>query len=177
MAERGKAAGKAATRAAEGIVGRIAKEGYDDVTEPLAREATETGAKGASKARSWAGNPQDWNRNGVDLPHGYPEAKDFPIMREVHVLDGDLRGGGHRHGTGIPGKSEFPADWPDEKILAACKDVARNPDATPAHQDNGRWRAMGIRDGVPLTVVMQPDGTLWTGWPGNDMLSWPRNRS
>jgi hypothetical protein len=35
--------------------------------------------------------------------------------RIVHVLEGDSTGGGHRHGTGKPGKTEFPAGWNDEK--------------------------------------------------------------
>jgi len=29
--------------------------------------------------------------------------------RRTHILDGDETGGGHRHGTGKPGKTEFPA--------------------------------------------------------------------
>ena len=31
--------------------------------------------------------------------------------RAKHILDGDSHGGGHRHGTGKPGKTEFPASW------------------------------------------------------------------
>ena len=33
-----------------------------------------------------------------------------------HILDGDGTGGGHKAGTGKPGKSEFPKDWSDAKI-------------------------------------------------------------
>ena len=40
--------------------------------------------------------------------------------RRHHILDGEVRpngtyGGGHRAGTGYPGKSEFPARWSDDR--------------------------------------------------------------
>ncbi len=31
--------------------------------------------------------------------------------RKSHILDGDSSGGGHRYGTGKPGKSEFTEDY------------------------------------------------------------------
>ena len=36
-------------------------------------------------------------------------------------------GGGHRPGTGISGKTKFPANWSDEKILHEISDVATDP--------------------------------------------------
>lgn len=35
-----------------------------------------------------------------------------------HILDGDLTGGGHGAGRGIPGKREFPARWGDARTIA-----------------------------------------------------------
>src|SRR5579862_9269387 len=46
-----------------------------------------------------------------------PESLELPAERAAHILDGDRWGGGHRHGTGRPGKTEFPADWDDERII------------------------------------------------------------
>jgi len=86
--------------------------------------------------------------------------------RMVHILDGDSTGGGHRHGTGKPGKTEFPAGWNDEKITNALLDVARRPDQQPGHQKwNDRWVARGTRDDVEVVVVISGDGRIWSGWP------------
>ena len=37
----------------------------------------------------------------------------------THILDGDATGGGHAPGTGVPGKSEFPAGWSRDRIMDA----------------------------------------------------------
>jgi Bacterial EndoU nuclease len=90
--------------------------------------------------------------------------------RTTHILHGDEDGGGgHRHGTGIPGKTEFPANWEDKKIIDAVVDVARRPDLTPKHQEwNDRWVARGTRDDVEVVVVVARDGRIWTSWPTPD---------
>ena len=75
------------------------------------------------------------NRPALDALRVSPE-------RHVHILDGDAdgSGGGHRHGVGKPGKTEFPANWDDEKVIATVLDVARKPDKPPTHQDwNDTW--------------------------------------
>jgi hypothetical protein len=55
--------------------------------------------------------------------------------RSAHILDGDAYGGGHRHGTGRPGKTEFPAGWTDQKVIDTARDIARKPDQPPVRQD------------------------------------------
>ena len=85
--------------------------------------------------------------------------------RKKHILDGDDTGGGHRHGTGKPGKTEFPANWDDEKVLDMARDVARHPDEPPVHQDNGRWFTTGKREDVEIVAIVEPDAQIWTGWP------------
>lgn len=94
-----------------------------------------------------------------------PDSIELPPERAGHILDGDVWGGGHRHGTGRPGKTEFPVDWDDERITGHVADVARNPDAQPVWQPNHRWRVHGERDGVEIYVVVLPDGRIWTAWP------------
>jgi hypothetical protein len=86
--------------------------------------------------------------------------------RTIHVLDGDSTGGGHRHGTGKPGKTEFPAGWKDEKIIDNVLDVARKPDTPPVRQDrNDTWLCTGTRANVEVSVVIARSGEIVTGWP------------
>jgi hypothetical protein len=86
--------------------------------------------------------------------------------RATHILDGDATGGGHRHGTGKPGKTEFPASWDDGKVIDTVLDVARQPDPTPRHQEwNDRWVTRGTRDDVGIVAVIQRDGRIWSAWP------------
>ncbi len=114
------------------------------------------------------------NRPPMDALRVSPE-------RRAHILDGDADGGGgHRHGTGNPGKTEFPASWTDEKIVDVLKDVARRPDHPPGHQEwNDRWVARGTRDDVEVAVVIARDGRIWTGWPtpgGPGVVKNPKER-
>jgi hypothetical protein len=46
----------------------------------------------------------------------------------MHILDGDATGGGHRHGTGKPGETEFPSSWTDDQIIWDVESVATKPD-------------------------------------------------
>ena len=86
------------------------------------------------KQMAASGHP---DRPSLDSLHVPPE-------RAGHILDGDRWGGGHRHGTGRPGKTEFPAGWDDEKIIGHVLDVARAPDDAPVFQANRRWRVPSL---------------------------------
>jgi hypothetical protein len=87
--------------------------------------------------------------------------------RNTHILDGDeTGGGGHRHGVGKPGKTEFPASWDDAKIISTALNVARGPDGPPVRQDwNDTWLCAGTRDGVDVSVVVHRSGEILTSWP------------
>ncbi|HLK78580.1 MAG TPA: EndoU domain-containing protein [Streptosporangiaceae bacterium] len=99
------------------------------------------------------------NRPDIDALRVTPE-------RATHILDGDKTGGGHRHGTGKPGKTEFPASWDDRKVIDSILDVGRRPDSTPGHQEwNDRWVVRGARDDVGIVAVIERDGRIWTAWP------------
>jgi len=69
----------------------------------------------AADGRSYEAADSRADRSGwdsVDAPDR-PPAEDIRVSdeRATHILDGDEDGGGgHRRGTGIPGKTEFPAD-------------------------------------------------------------------
>ena len=57
-----------------------------------------------------------------------------------HILDGDgdFGGGGHRYGTGKPGKSEFPQNWDDNRIIESIIDVAKDPKSSVTQSWGGR---------------------------------------
>jgi hypothetical protein len=89
-----------------------------------------------------------------------------PADRRTHILDGvPGDGGGHRHGTGQPDKTEFPAAWNDDRVIDAALAVAHDPDQPPHQQRNGRWQMSGSHDGVDIVAIVQSDGALWTAWP------------
>ncbi len=95
---------------------------------------------------------------------------------ETHILDGDGpgKGGGHRAGTGKSGKSEFPPNWSDDKIKGEISDVATDPNSVRTPQQNGRIKVQGTRDGIDITVIVEPSGRggrIVTGFPTNT----PRN--
>jgi hypothetical protein len=124
-------------------------------------------AGGAELASGTARTRSAWD---VEVVGGHPERPPPDSLhvapeRARHILDGDRWGGGHRHGTGRPGKTEFPSGWGDEKIIGHVMGVARNPDEPPVFQANRRWRVHGQRDGVGINVIVQPDGRIWSAWP------------
>ena len=95
-----------------------------------------------------------------------PEDIDVTPERTTHILDGNKTGGGHRHGVGKPGKTEFPGSWDDEKIMSHVLDVVRRPDSAPVLQHrNNRWICSGTRDGVEVTAIVLRSGEIWTAWP------------
>ena len=94
---------------------------------------------------------------------------------KTHILDGEVRpdgsySGGHRPGTGYPGKSEFPKGWSDERILHEISDVATDPAAVRTLQGPNTQIVTGTRGGVEIKVVVR-NGRIVTGYPTNT----PRN--
>ena len=109
-------------------------------------------------------SPRSPGDNADALTRPPLDALRIPPERAIHILDGDATGGGHRYGTGTLGKTEFPASWDDDRILNAITFVARSPESV--HQQwNQSWKARGEFDNVRTTVIIEPDGTIWTGWP------------
>ena len=117
--------------------------------------------------RSRAERPERSGWDAADAENRPPlDAIRVTPERRTHILDGDAFGGGHRHGTGKPGKTEFPASWSDEKILDTLLDAARRPDRAPQRQErNGNWVTRGTRDDVEVVAIVAGDGRVWSGWP------------
>ncbi len=134
-----------------------------DVSRPVDAQPAEVRSRAEYYEELRAANNQmaadgHSDRPPLDSLHVAPD-------RAKHILDGDRWGGGHRHGTGRPGKTEFPAGWDDEKIIGHVLGVARAPDDSPVFQANRRWRVHGHRDEAGITVIIQPDGRIWSAWP------------
>jgi hypothetical protein len=129
------------------------------------RKADGEAARGGEDSADTRADHSGWDEidaeNGPDI-----DALRVTPERATHILDGDATGGGHRHGTGKPGKTEFPASWGDGKIISTLLDVARRPDSAPGHQEwNDRWVARGTRDDVGIVAVIERDGRIWSAWP------------
>ena len=62
----------------------------------------------------------------------------------------------------------IPFRLDDEKIIGHVLAVARAPDDPPVFQANRRWRVHGHCDEVGITVIIQPDGRIWSAWPDAD---------
>lgn len=124
--------------------------------------------------------PTGWDAPGVkDHPkRPVPEKIRLPDDRRSHILGGDATGGGHRYGTGRPGKTEFPERWDDSTASEHILNVGRHP-ASVKLQDNGRWKVTGNRDRVELSVVVEPDGQVWTAYPkagGDGVMKNPKRQ-
>lgn len=127
-----------------------------------------------------AGGPVEV-RDGVDLPQGYVAAvADLSPARRTHILDGDATGGGHRAGTGRPGKTEFPASWSDDDIIRAVMDTARRPqtvvDQAPQRES---YLVSAEHGGVTVQVAVSRAGEVLTGYPapgGPGVVRNPRGR-
>ncbi|MBB3951688.1 EndoU domain-containing protein [Aureimonas jatrophae] len=117
---------------------------------------TETEPLDTEKEREEACRNCRKDKNGNDI---------IPEDRAKHILDGDKSGGGHRAGTGKPGKTEFPTDWSDDDILDGVADVAQNGQTVrPAHRPGEAVKGGTVRD-VDIEVVVKPDGSVRTGYP------------
>lgn len=91
--------------------------------------------------------------------------------RRSHILDGEVRpngtfGGGHRAGTGYPGKSEFPASWSDDQIMHYISDVATDPLSTTVRTQGRDVFVAGTRDRIDIEVLIR-NGEIWTAYPTN----------
>lgn len=125
--------------------------------QALRAAADTAGTSADTSPQSAWGNADAFTRPPLD-------ALRIPPERVIHILNGDATGGGHRYGAGKPGKTEFPANWDEDKIIDSILSVARSPDSASL-QRNGRWLAEGVRDQVALAVVIMTDGRIWTAYP------------
>lgn len=88
-----------------------------------------------------------------------------PIGKHVDLTNG--RGGhilaNHRAGAGKPGKTEFPANWSDQRIIHHVSDVATDPRSVRGVDSRGTPYAENYRDGVKIRVTFFPDSHVRSG--------------
>ncbi len=88
--------------------------------------------------------------------------------RIKHILYGDETGGGHKHGQNTPCKSEFPANWNDEKIIETVNHIATDGNTDWKQQDNGYFVSDTKIEDLKIRVVMDKDeGEIITAYPVN----------
>lgn len=81
----------------------------------------------------------------------------------AYALDGaEGVAGGHRAGTGIPGQSEFPVGWDEDKVREAIESVlwGDDPNRNITPSKNGVV-FRGLHDGVILAVPVHNLGREW----------------
>ncbi len=91
---------------------------------------------------------------------------------KVHILDGDgvKKGGGHRYGTGKPGKTEFPKNWSDTKIKNTVSDIATDPKVKWITERNGYKTTTKTIDGIKIKVVYDPKRSrIVSSYPTNTL--------
>jgi hypothetical protein len=103
----------------------------------------------------------------------------LPDFRREAILHGhpdqDPYEGGHLHGTGKPGVSEFPPDWDEEKIIGTALGVARDPESID-WDDPAEWRgsatlhppcwlAESHEGDITVRVSVRKNGEITDAWP------------
>ena len=90
--------------------------------------------------------------NYIDLTDG----------KSGHVLSN------HKSGIGKSGKTEFPSNWSDERVIHQISDVATDPKSVKLTDNRGTPYALGTRDGIEIRVNFHPvTGKITTGYPTN----------
>ena len=91
--------------------------------------------------------------------------------RTEHILYGaesELRkgtfSGGHKF-PGRPGKTPFPKDWTDQKIMNHISDIATDPKIPWMPGKGGRVLAEGVRENLKIRVVISNKKGIVTGHP------------
>ena len=88
--------------------------------------------------------------------------------RIQHILYGDDKGGGHKHGVGRPCKSEFPHNWNDERIINVTRAIAANDNLPWERQGNGYYVAEDYAGDIKVRVVKGPQKQrVITAYPVN----------
>ncbi|MBB3059990.1 hemagglutinin repeat-containing protein [Microbulbifer rhizosphaerae] len=131
------------------------------------------GSFGGGSGGSSSGGSGGSSGGGSDGDSNYIDLTDDKGRKHILEGDGPGKGGGHRYGTGKPGKSEFPGNWSDEKILHEISDIATDPKLNWSKPDRrGYIAASKMVEGIQIKVVVDTkSGRVVTGYPTNT----PRN--
>ncbi len=89
---------------------------------------------------------------------------------KVHILDGDgANSGGHRYGTGKPGKTEFPEEWSDQKVESVISNIVTDPTTNWSAPDKRGYIDTNVKvENIDVQVVYDTkNNRVVTGYPTN----------
>ena len=66
---------------------------------------------------------------------------------------------------GLPGKTLFPREWGENKIMHHISDVATDPHIPYVPAGGSRVMAQGVRENVKIRVIIDRSGEIVTGHP------------
>lgn len=151
-----------------------------DRAERLRRDARppETAGGGSGTGRV---PPNRFTPKGMDAPDEYPPMDYHGRVRLVPFAPKDRPQptaediervlSKHRHGAGVPNKSEFPADWSDDDIVAAIDLTMAAPDTLAPGGDKIVFER--TIDGVLVRVTVRVDldpPAFWSAYPPRDTV-------
>jgi hypothetical protein len=97
----------------------------------------------------------------VNAPNKTLTQIDTPIDltngRSGHIL------ANHRAGAGKAGKTEFPSNWDDQRIVHQVSDISTDPNLVRQVDSRGTPYVVGTRDGVEIRVNFFPDNHIRAG--------------
>jgi hypothetical protein len=91
---------------------------------------------------------------------------DLTNGRSGHIL------ANHRAGAGKAGKTEFPSNWDDQRIIHQVSDISTDQTLIRQVDSRGTPYVSGTRDGLDITVTFFPDshpraGQISSAYPTN----------
>ncbi|GLZ37563.1 EndoU domain-containing protein [Actinokineospora sp. NBRC 105648] len=137
---------------------------------------TQTGGGGTGQGGGGT-PPNNHPPNGPGpRPNNPPDPKHIKHTDQSrqHILDGEGGNqGGHRAGTGKPGKTEFPKSWTDDDIVDAAHQVtqqgppSKGPYLTNDGKGNKAWAYdyEGQVNGVTVKTTVLENGEIRTAYP------------
>jgi hypothetical protein len=158
-----------------GWFGQVGLAIADPALRGALREVGELGTGAAAVAKVIF---SDYGRyREIEKQQKYQPIKGAPNYDEIHrtaesdhhILIGNSKGtGGHKAHTGRPGKTEFPDDWDDKKILQAVDKAAQNPSQRMTQSTRGgltRYRYVSDAGGFKIVIVIDSSGRIITAYP------------
>lgn len=132
-------------------------------TQPAPADGSGAGGRGGPPPRpprQSGDEPDEYRPNAMgERPPWRPSARPRPTPTDLlHVLDGDPNrpwSGGHRFGS-ARGKSEFPADWDDERIADAIDATVERPQVIT--REDQTWGFYRLVDDIIVAAFVRSEG-------------------
>lgn len=126
-------------------------EAIDSVEKIITAEAAKEAKNAATKAKKAAATAKKAAEELKATPCIVLKRPDMVGFRKDHILNR------HKNGAGIPGKTEFPKEWNDNKIINEINDIANDPNAPGGVGPFDAPYKIAVIDGVEIRVDFYPD--------------------